>query len=239
MIVGASHAVMCGHNCECEARPSSPLTHRVSSRGPDAHSAGHGRAHGCVWTRCCVGRAENVDTEPSAGSRGVRRNSVSIGNPIWRDLGFVNQCTRPPREPVSPCLLAWTAPTGGHVCTCPRDRLSVSTGAPGVCIRRARAVSYARMCAMGARSVNRPAPSLDVREAHGLLRCMSNVACARQRQSARAEPSLGSLSGVVLSVSRAAIAAQRHVGPRLYRRGRPQVAMVEERGWWWERKKRD
>ena len=114
---------------------------------------------------------------------------MSIGNPIWRDLGFVNQCTRPPREPVSPCLLAWTAPTGGHVCTCPRDRLSVSTGAPGVCIRRARAVSYARMCAMGARSVNRPAPSLDVREAHGLLRCMSNVACARQRQSARAEPS--------------------------------------------------
>ena len=165
----------------------------------------------------------------------MRRCTVSIGISIWRSefrqSGHVPAaCAHAPHA-----SWLWTAPSGGHVCTCPRDRLSISTGALTVSrLTRARGAA-ARMCAERVQ-VRRPAgPSARSLCGSAAPNPSCHMSFARARLTARAEPIAGSFTLGGAHVRR----------PRGHRRAAsrripscrwpPMVAEVEEWGWWWVR----
>ena len=101
-----------------------------------------------------VGRADNVDNDQLRAH--VWRGGMRAG--VETSIGEIEFRQPVRRRRMSPCLHAtgYGLPLDGHECTCPRDRLSVSTGAPRMLGARARCV-HPRACAVRSRSVDRPA----------------------------------------------------------------------------------
>jgi len=189
-----------------------------------------------AWLWSCECRAEKVDTELSAGPCDPRRCTCRLGisNREVRVSSIGGRARR--MSPCAPMPLGHGLPLQADTCghPCPRDWLSVSTGATGVSrLSRARGVA-ARMCAVRVQ-VRQPAgpPRLKPRRPCRPYSVMSHVVRTRLLRARRAARRLVDPARSLASAARPS--PRGVISNRACVERPPPAAVVDEWGWWWER----